>query len=117
METEPAGGEPVGVDLGVTTLATCSDGERHENPGALKRCARKLTRLQRKISRQEKGSARRDDTRKGIANLHYRISSIRSDAIHKATSTVLAKAKPPGMRPVSYTHLRAHETRHDLVCR
>ena len=99
METEPAGGEPVGVDLGVTTLATCSDGERHENPGALKRCARKLTRLQGKISRQEKGSARRDDTGKRIASLHYRISSIRSDAIHKATSTVLAKAKPPGMRP------------------
>src|SRR5450756_1830801 len=23
----------------------------------------------------------------------------------------------PGMYPVSYTHLRAHETRHDLVCR
>src|SRR5450756_1035186 len=22
-----------------------------------------------------------------------------------------------GMSPVSYTHLRAHETRHDLVCR
>src|SRR5450759_818473 len=24
---------------------------------------------------------------------------------------------PPGRAPVSYTHLRAHETRHDLVCR
>src|SRR5659263_686763 len=24
---------------------------------------------------------------------------------------------PPGPEPVSYTHLRAHETRHDLVCR
>src|SRR5450756_1003556 len=23
----------------------------------------------------------------------------------------------PGFGPVSYTHLRAHETRHDLVCR
>ena len=23
----------------------------------------------------------------------------------------------PGHQPVSYTHLRAHETRHDLVCR
>eukprot|EP00825_Cyclidium_porcatum_P002200 TRINITY_DN11008_c0_g2_i1.p5 TRINITY_DN11008_c0_g2~~TRINITY_DN11008_c0_g2_i1.p5 ORF type:complete len:103 (-),score=5.68 TRINITY_DN11008_c0_g2_i1:21-329(-) len=23
----------------------------------------------------------------------------------------------PGLNPVSYTHLRAHETRHDLVCR
>ena len=27
------------------------------------------------------------------------------------------KLKAIGPRPVSYTHLRAHETRHDLVCR
>src|SRR5450759_5698363 len=26
-------------------------------------------------------------------------------------------AKISGLTPVSYTHLRAHETRHDLVCR
>src|SRR5665648_1180432 len=26
-------------------------------------------------------------------------------------------AHPPRLAPVSYTHLRAHETRHDLVCR
>src|SRR5428012_21933 len=26
-------------------------------------------------------------------------------------------AQPRGPAPVSYTHLRAHETRHDLVCR
>ena len=25
--------------------------------------------------------------------------------------------EPQGGEPVSYTHLRAHETRHDLVCR
>src|SRR5450756_812907 len=32
-----------------------------------------------------------------------------STAIHRLDGVVL--------RPVSYTHLRAHETRHDLVCR
>src|SRR5665648_479001 len=29
----------------------------------------------------------------------------------------LSAPRPQGTRPVSYTHLRAHETRHDLVCR
>src|SRR5450756_2977338 len=28
-----------------------------------------------------------------------------------------ALTKENDLRPVSYTHLRAHETRHDLVCR
>src|SRR5450756_3005525 len=36
-----------------------------------------------------------------------------------ATGQVLdqVRARIIGYRPVSYTHLRAHETRHDLVCR
>src|SRR5450756_2782920 len=36
-----------------------------------------------------------------------------------AQCLVLADGKPVKscMEPVSYTHLRAHETRHDLVCR
>ena len=29
----------------------------------------------------------------------------------------IANPSPYGVAPVSYTHLRAHETRHDLVCR
>src|SRR5450759_524149 len=33
----------------------------------------------------------------------------------KPYKTVLVERKMPGA--VSYTHLRAHETRHDLVCR
>ena len=28
-----------------------------------------------------------------------------------------SKLAPETVNPVSYTHLRAHETRHDLVCR
>jgi putative transposase len=45
------------------------------------------------------GSNRREETRRQVAKLHYRISCVRSDAIHKATSSVVAKAKPPEMRP------------------
>src|SRR5450756_1572606 len=34
-----------------------------------------------------------------------------------ATTTDLPVQPQPEVTPVSYTHLRAHETRHDLVCR
>src|SRR5450759_5200176 len=34
-----------------------------------------------------------------------------------ARRTRLFRRPSPGIAPVSYTHLRAHETRHDLVCR
>jgi len=85
----------VGIDVGVKTLATCSDGTTFENPKALISKKRQLGRLQRRHSRQKKGSNRREKTRQRIARLHYRISNIRRDAIHKATSWVV-KTKRSG---------------------
>jgi putative transposase len=102
-EPEPASGSPAGVDLGVKTLAAVSYGEdehvHYENPKALYSGAKKLWRLQKKFCRQEKGSNRRQATKRRIARQHYRIACVRSDAIHKATSHLVAKAKPPTLRP------------------
>ena len=99
----PASGPPAGIDLGVKTLAVCSNNadshDHYENPKALLRAARKLRGLQKKLARQQKGSNRREVTRKRIAGAHMRVSCIRSDAIHKATSSIVAKARPPGLRP------------------
>ncbi|MCG2796850.1 MAG: transposase, partial [Actinomycetia bacterium] len=103
MEVEEATGPSAGVDLGVKTLAECSHGNdnhtHYQNPKALMRGAKKLRRLQKKLARQEKGSNRREETRKRIARQHYRISCVRSDAVHKATSEIVAKAKPRSKRP------------------
>ena len=98
-DPEPAQGAPVGVDLGITMLATCSDGVRYENPRALQRAQKKLRRLQRKLSRQQKDSNNREKTRRKIARLHYRAANIRRDALHKATSGIVAKSKPAALRP------------------
>ena len=98
-DPEPAQGVPVGVDLGIPTLATCSDGTSYENPKALQKALKKLRRLQRKLSRQDKGSSNREKTRKKIAHLHFRIANIRPDALHKATSGIVAKTKPNAQRP------------------
>ncbi len=46
----------VGVDVGIKHLAVTSEGVYYENPKVLKRYERKLKRLQRQLSRQEKGS-------------------------------------------------------------
>ncbi|HVB60761.1 MAG TPA: transposase, partial [Ktedonobacteraceae bacterium] len=49
----------IGVDLGIKTLATCSDGTMFENPRALKHAQKKLRRLERQKSRRKKGSKNR----------------------------------------------------------
>jgi putative transposase len=89
----PANGGPVaGVDVGVLCLATVSDGTVIEKPRTLPRFDRKLRRLQRSLSRKRKDSRNRNKARLRLARCHQRISCIRRDALHKAT-TRLAKTK------------------------
>lgn len=82
----------VGVDLGIKTLATISDGTKYENPKPLKTKLRKLKKLQQGVSRKVKGSSNRKKAVAKVARLHYRISNIRKDTLHKMTTT-LAKTK------------------------
>lgn len=85
------GNGTIGVDLGIKTLATCSDGTTYENPKALKKNLKKLKRKQRQLSRKKKGSKNREKAKNKLSKLHYRISNIRKDCLHKATSEIIQK--------------------------
>jgi putative transposase len=95
----PATGQGIGVDLGIKTLATCSDGRTIENPKALRKNLKKLARLGRSHSRKVKGSKNRKKATRELARMHARIANIRKDALHKATSSLIAKTKPENERP------------------
>lgn len=82
----------VGVDLGIKTLATVSDGELFDNPKVLRSRLERLQRLSRRLSRKVKGSKNRKKAARKLAKLHYRIACIRRDTIHKIT-THLTKTK------------------------
>lgn len=82
----------VGVDLGIKTLATCSDGEVFENPKALRKNFKKLQRLSRRVSRKQKGSKNRKKAAIRLARHHQRIANIRKDTLHKITAQ-LTKTK------------------------
>lgn len=99
IKTTQAIGEPVGIDLGIKDLAVTSEGSRFENPKPLKKSQAKLKRLQRELSHRKKGGKNREKTRKKVAKAHQRIANIRRDALHKATSAIVAKTKPDSERP------------------
>jgi putative transposase len=98
-DPEPATGEPIGVDLGIKTLAMCSDGQAIPNPKALRGNLGKLQRTQRHHSKKKKGSKNRKQSKQEVARLHYRIGCIRENALHQATALITAKAKPSSERP------------------
>ncbi|MFN3885304.1 MAG: RNA-guided endonuclease InsQ/TnpB family protein, partial [Rhodocyclaceae bacterium] len=76
----------VGVDLGVSALATLSTGERIPGPKPHKALLSRLRRLSRSLSRKRKGSANRKKAKAKLARLHARIANLRLDALHKLTS-------------------------------
>ena len=86
----PIRGHAVGVDLGVKTLATLSDGTTIANPRALGRRLRKLRQLNKSLSRKKKGSKNREKAKMRLAKMYLRIFNIRHDTLHRLT-TYLAK--------------------------
>jgi putative transposase len=81
----------VGVDLGIKTLATMSDGSEVPAVRAYRKYLRKLRRAQRQVSKKfVKGAKRQSNNyykaKKKVAKIHYRIACLRLDALHKLTS-------------------------------
>ena len=81
----PKGGA-VGVDLGVKTLATLSDGTIIDNPRCLAASERRLKQAQKALSRKTVGSNRRAKARAKVARINAHVANQRLDAIHKATT-------------------------------
>ena len=75
----------LGIDLGIKSLAVCSDGRTFENPKKLHHSLQRLAMLQRRLSRKQKGSANRNKARIKVARLQEYISSSRKDNLHKIT--------------------------------
>ena len=89
FEKYPATGKSVGIDLGITSLATLSDGTVIENPKRLKQMSKKLARAQRAFARKQKGSKNRNKARMQTARIYRDIANARRDAAHQATAKLV----------------------------
>ena len=81
----------VGIDMGIKSMLILSDGTIYNNPKALKNNLKGLKRLQRCLNRRQKGSKNRRKQQVKVARKHYRISCIRKEAIHVATSSIVKR--------------------------
>lgn len=90
-ETTVLTDEVIGIDVGIKTLAVCSDGAVFANPKALSAKTKQMRRWQRKLSRRQKGSANRTKAKLQVARLHKQIGDIRRDAHNKAARAIVNK--------------------------
>ena len=73
----------VGGDLGVAKFLTLSSGESFAPLNSFRKLEKKLTKLQRRLSKKVKGSQNWKKTKQKITNLHIRIANARHDYLHK----------------------------------
>jgi len=91
LAVQPVGatGGSVGIDFGLSRLATLSTGEVIETQAHFLRNERKLKLAQRSLSRKRKGSRNRAKAKLRVARCHARITNQRRDFLHKRTTEIV----------------------------
>jgi putative transposase len=90
-EKLPPSYEDVGIDLGVTHLATLSNGEMIEHPRYYCKAQKTLEKRQAALSHKKLGSHRREKARKLVAKAHRKITRQRRDFHHKAAKKLVQR--------------------------
>ena len=89
VEALPSIDKKVGIDVGISSLLTTSDGETISNPKHLSRLYPKLKAAQKELSRKTKGSNNRDKAKLKVAKIHTKIKDARTDFLHKLTTDLV----------------------------
>ncbi len=79
----------VGIDLGITALATLSTGEKIHNPRHSDSEGARKRKLSRALSKKKKGSKNRDKAKAKLARLHARIADRRRDTMQKLSTRLV----------------------------
>lgn len=98
----------IGVDLGVTALATLSTGEVIEGPRSHKAALKRLRRLNKAQARKRRGSANFRKAKARLTKLHARIANIRRDATHKLTTDLTKTYRVIGIEDLNVRGMSAN---------
>jgi len=99
----------VGVDAGITALATLSTGEKIDNPRHERTVRGRLVKAQRALSRTAKGSRNRDKARLRLARVHARTADRRRDHLHKLSTRLVRENQTVVIEDLSVrTMLKTH---------
>ncbi|MCI8454950.1 MAG: transposase [Lachnospiraceae bacterium] len=82
-------GKAAGMQLGIRTLVTLSDGTEIKNPYFLKKSRKKILRLQKELSRKTSGSQNYEKARKRLARAYEHTHNQKADMLHKLTTQLV----------------------------
>jgi len=84
-------GKHVGIDMGLMTFATTSDGDRIKKPKHFKRYANTLAEVQRNLSKKKLGGNNRRKARFKVARVYSKMANTRKDWLNKTANDLLSR--------------------------
>jgi putative transposase len=94
-------GSVVGIDMGLKTFYTDSDGNTIENPRHYRNAEAKLKRLHRRVSRKQKKSQNRKKARQRLAKASLKVQRQREDFARKTANALVSSHDL-----IAYEHLQ-----------
>lgn len=79
----------VGIDLGIKSLLTLSNGSNIENPKWIRTNEKRFKKLQRQLSKKVKGSNNRHKAKLKLAKAHEKIKNQKQDYLHNITTKII----------------------------
>ena len=98
-------GSSIGIDVGLKTFATLSDGTPYENPKWFRKLEEKLANAQRILSRRKKGGSNWNKQRIKVARIHEKITNARNDYLHKISTEIVKNHDIIGMEDLSVNNM------------
>ncbi|MEV6214243.1 transposase [Nocardia sp. NPDC051833] len=100
----------VGVDVGLSSLAVLSTGEKIANPRHERRDRLKLARAQRDLARKQIGSNNRQKARRRVARVYARITDRRTDFLHKLSTRLIRENQVIAIEDLSVRNMVTNHT-------
>jgi putative transposase len=101
----PATGREIGVDVGIASLITTSEGAKEPHPGCYRTAQRKLRVLQRRVARRKKGSTSRRKAVLQLQRQHEHIAATRKDFLKKLAHRLISRYDRIALEDLRITNL------------
>jgi putative transposase len=82
---------PVGIDLGLKSIITTTDGQQVEPPHFFRKSQKRLKRLQRQMARRKQGGKNREYSRHLVAMQHAKVARQRENFNHVLSADIVSK--------------------------
>lgn len=107
----------IGIDVGIITFCSFSNGQKIDNPKYLKRSLKKLRKEQKRLSHKKRGSNNYSKQRIKIAKIHETVSDQRNDFLQKLSSKLISENQTICIEDISVKEIITENQKSDACKR